>query len=345
MRMKHITAASMQEALQIAKRELGDDAVLLETKNSGANGITVVFAVDEEDPIAFDDFPPLPELDFTPEIPRATSAGPLVEHPVFAVLEEAFAYHAVPKELGARLLKQAMAAPIPPGALMDVAESVLADALAKVLVFKPIATGAPIAPAKILLLVGPHGAGKTSAIAKLATELTLNKQRVVLVSADNDRMGATDTLQSLADLLKCECHVLDTRQELKAIAQQYLGQAWVLVDSTGANIYEFKQLKALGELATLQQVEPILTCPAGMDVAEAQELAGVFDFLPIERMVVTRLDAVRRLGSLFAALTAGGYALANFSQAASPSHACLPASAPALARLMLRQTRERTTTH
>ena len=31
------------------------------------------------------------------------------------------------------------------------------------------------------------------------------------------------------------------------------------------NIYEFQQLKALGELAGLQGIEPILTCPAGMD--------------------------------------------------------------------------------
>lgn len=341
MRMKQITAATMQEALQIAKRELGDDAVLLDTKKSNGSGITVTFAVDESDPISFDDLPPMPEPDFTPNISRAATAFADIAHPAFTILQEAFVYHALPAALAQSLLKQAQH--VPTGGLMDVAESLLAEALSKVLVFKPIATAAPIPPSRVLMLVGPHGAGKTSAIAKLATELTLHKRRVVLVSADNDRLGATDTLQGLADLLKCECQVLDSRAELKELAKRYLGQAWVLVDSTGANIYEFKQLKALGDLATLQQIEPILTCPAGMDKEEALELAGVFDFLPIERMIVTRLDATRRLGSLFAALTAGGYALSNFSQSASPSEACSPASAPALARLMLRHARERIT--
>lgn len=343
MRMKQITAATMQEALQIAKRELGDDAVLLDTKKNNGSSITVTFAIDESDPISFDDLPPMPEPDFTPDISRASAAMADIAHPALDIISEALTYHAVPLPLAQRLIRQAQSQHMPTGALMDVAETLLAEALGKILVFKPIATAAAIPPAKVLMLVGPHGAGKTSAIAKLAAELTLHKRRVVLVSADNERMGATDTLQNLAEMLKCECHVLDTRTELKELAQKYLGQAWVLVDSTGANIYEFKQLKALGELATLQQIEPILTCPAGMDAQEALELAGVFSFLPIERMIVTRLDAARRLGSVFAALSAGGYALSNFSQSASPSEACLPASAPALARLMLRHARERLT--
>lgn len=343
MRMKHIQAATMQEALQIAKRDLGDDAVLLETKKNNGSGITVVFAIDESDPFSFDDLPPMPEPDFTPEIPRATAASAGIEHPAFELIDEALVYHAVPLELAAALRKQLRAQYVAPGALIEVAENLLAEALGKVLAFKPIGTGAPIAPLKALMLVGPHGAGKTSALAKLATELTLHRQRVVLVSADNERMGATDTLQSLADLLRCEFQIADTRAELKELVGRYLGQAWVLIDSPGANIYEFKQLKALGELASLQNVEPVLTCPSGMDREEAAELAAVFDFLPIERMIMTRLDATRRLGCLFSALTAGGYALANFSQSASPSEACSPASAPALARLMLRHTRERTT--
>ena len=43
----------------------------------------------------------------------------------------------------------------------------------------------------------------------------------------------------------------------------------------GANIYEFAQLKALGEFAGLQGVEPILTCAAGMDSAKPLKTASV----------------------------------------------------------------------
>jgi flagellar biosynthesis protein FlhF len=340
--MKHITAGTMQEALQIAKKELGDNAVLLETKKNGKEGITVIFAVDEEDPIDFlDDL--LAQEAYVPEIPRATVAAPEITHPAFELLQEVMQYHDVPASMTGRLFTQLHAQHIPAGHLIDVAELMLAEALSRMFAFNAVGTAAPIPPARVLMLVGPHGAGKTSAIAKLATELTLHRRRIVLVSADNERMGATDALQNLSDLLDCELVLADNRAELKDIIRQYQGQAWVLVDSPGVNIYEFQQLKALGELASLQGVEAILTCPAGMDRQEAQEMAGVFSFLAIERMVVTRLDATRRLGSLFATLDAGGYQLANFSQSASPSEACLPASAPALARLMLRHVRERVT--
>lgn len=339
MRMKHITAATMQEAMAIAKRDLGDDAVLLDTKKNNGTSVTVVFAIDEIAPIIFDDMPELPQPTSF-DIPRANVTGTVISHPAFPIIREALGYHAVPRELSERIMKQVQSQHIPAGELYEVAEKLLAEALGQILVFKPIASAAPVPPAKALMLVGPHGAGKTLAIAKLATELTLHKQRIVLLSADTERLGAADTLQSLAGLLGCECRIVTNRQELKEATKQYLGHAWVLVDSAGANIYEFKQLKALGELAGLADIEPILTCPAGLDPYEAQEMASVFDFLPIERMILTKLDATRRLGSVFATLGAGGYAVANLSQSASPTEACLPASAPALSRLMLRQAKE-----
>lgn len=142
-------------------------------------------------------------------------------------------------------------------------------------------------------------------------------------------MGAADTLAGLCGLLKCSFHIAEDRAALKPLLREYLGRAWVLVDSTGVNIYEFQQLKALGELAGLTGVEPILTCPAGMDApGEAQEMASVLSFLGIERMVATGVDATRRLGSLFTAVHAGGLALANMSNSAKPTEACTPATRP-----------------
>ena len=88
-------------------------------------------------------------------------------------------------------------------------------------------------------------------------------------------------------------------------------------------------------------MEPILACPAGLDIAEANEMAAVLGFLGIERMIATKVDATRRLSSIFAALTSGGLALANMSSSAKPTQACSPASPAALARLMLRPVRER----
>ncbi len=346
MKLKQISAKNMQEAMVLARSELGEDAVLLESKKLSGGGIVVTFAIETPETSLFDDSlieDPAAILPFSPNIPRATTARAEISHPAAQMIAEAIEQHQVPISLAEKILFRVAATRFPPEALIDAAETVLADALNAVLVFKPIATAAPVAPHKALMLVGAHGVGKTSAIAKIATELTLHKKRIVLISSDNERLGAADTLQGLADLLKCEFHMAEDRATLKPLIKQYLGQAWILIDTAGVNIYEFKQLKALGELATLQDIEPILTCPSGIDPFEAQETANVLGFLNIERMIVTRADASRRLSSLFAALASGGFALSNMSSSASPSDACIPMSAAGLARLMLRTAREKMT--
>jgi flagellar biosynthesis protein FlhF len=341
MKMKQIRAGSMQEAMNLARSELGEDAVLLDTKRL-REGLLVTFAIEEPEE-SIEDFVDSPAdiLPFTTTVGRATSAMAEINHPAHDLIMQAIRDHHVPQGMAEKLEHQLRRTQFTAGALTEVAESTLAQLLSAVLSFKPIATAAPMAPARAFMLVGPHGAGKTSALAKFATELTMHKKRVVLISCDNERLGASDALARLADILKCPFHMADSRAALKSLIAPLLAQSWVLIDTTGINIYEFASLKALGELAGLQGIEPILTCPAGMDATEAQEMAAVLDFLDIERMIVTRTDATRRLSSIFAALSSGSLALANMSQSALPSEACIPLSAASMARLMLRTTHER----
>lgn len=351
MKMKKISAVTMKDAMELARRELGENAVLIDSKKAASGGgLIVTFAIEEDDHLLLDDAP-LPQsvpnyadiLPFTPEIPKPATAKVELAHPAYQILHEALEYHRLPAPLREKLTQHIERQSLVPDALIDVAETALAKALTALLPFKPIALAEDTAPARALMLVGPHGAGKTATIAKLATTLTLQKKPVVIISTDTERMGGVDALSTLGSLLKCEVVVSDSRAHLKNLVAKLSGKAWVLVDSAGANIYEFSALKVLGEFASLQGVEPVLTCPAGMDREEAEEMAAVFQFLTIERMIITRLDATRRLSSVFAALTAGGYALANFTNSASPTDACQPFSAAALARLMLRQARERLT--
>ncbi len=346
MKMKKISAASIQEALAMARKELGEDAVLLETKKGVGKGVIVTFAVDEPDEDLFagdfanDDIAPH-IIPFSAEIKRPATAKAEINHPAIDLINEALEYHAVPDLLRQRMLINLHKTRLKPDSVIEVAETALADVLTTCIPFAPIATALKSPPPRALMFVGPHGAGKTSAIAKLATELTLKKQKIVLISTDLERLGGTDSLAKLSAILSCEFHICESRAELKAVIAAYQQKSWILIDSTGANIYAFKQMKTLGELASLPSIEPILVCPAGMDADEAREMAGVFDFLTIERMIITRLDAVRRLKSLFSVHISGGYALANFSNSASPSDACQPLTPIALSRLMLRHARDR----
>jgi flagellar biosynthesis protein FlhF len=338
MKMKQIAAKDMQEAMALARRDLGDDAILLNTRKM-PKGIIVTFATESYDS-------PLP-LDATDDvlanihIPSPTVRYVQADHPALKMIDQALDYHAIPEPMLSRLKIAVRGAHIPAATMADSAEAILAEALEKLFQFQALTESSSL-PSKALMLVGAQGAGKTTTIAKLATMLALKKKPLVLISTDTERFGGTEALSGLADILKAPFKIAQDRAELKAYVKQYLGKAWILIDSFGVNIYEFTELKALGEFASLQDVEPILVCPAGIDAAESQEMASVFSFLPIGRMLITRADATRHFSNIFAALSHARYTLTNVSSSSRPADPCEPLTPILLAKLMLRSTRERT---
>ena len=122
---------------------------------------------------------------------RDFARGMDAAHPTIDIIAGALEMHGVPISLSEKILMHLTKVRFKPDSLIDAAEAALAESLSHAFVFKPIATGAPVAPQKAMMFVGPHGAGKTAAIAKFATELTMHKKRVVIISTDNERMGAT----------------------------------------------------------------------------------------------------------------------------------------------------------
>lgn len=342
MRMKQISAANMQEAMLFARRQLGEDAVLLEQRKSG-QGVIVTFAVEDESPLPdlSDDPPPAPPPSArTPTQPASPAAASAAAAPASrGFLTDAIANHRLPAPLSATL-QAAITARAGSGAVtVEAAQEALSQACLNLVRLSPILTTTP-PPARALMLVGPHGAGKTSSIIKLATELTRNQQPLTLISCDRERLGGAESLEKLATLLGANFHIAETRAPLKALLPRAIGAGWVLIDSAGVNCYAFEEMKKLGELASLNLVEPVLVVPGGLDAEESAEMASVFDFLAIERMIVTRLDAVRRLGSVFSALARGSYALANYTDSAAATAACHPFTTDALAAFLLRSARD-----
>lgn len=328
----------MQEAMALARRDLGEDAILLNTRKV-PKGLIVTFGME-----AFDaPLPADPADNFIDDvhIPAPSVRQIEIDHPAFEVIDKSLEYHAIPEPLLSRLKIAVRGTPVPAATTMDAAEKLLSDVLAKQFIFQPLTAGKQ-PPAKALMLVGMHGAGKTTTIAKLATMLAIEKKPLLLISTDIEGFGGTDSLTGLADILKVPFLIARDRAELKMMVKQHLGKAWILVDSFGVNIYAFNELKALGELASLQDVDPLLVCPAGIDAAESQEMASVFSFLPIERMIVTRADATRHLNSVFAALSNARYQFTHISTSARPADACAPLTPTLLAQLMLTPQRERT---
>lgn len=338
MRMKKIQAADMQEALQIARREIGDDAIMLQSQKVAGGGIIVTFALDDDDlhdHQQFADTPPAPKpvvKETPPTLKPRDSASAL------QLAEDVFRWHGAPKNLQATILEAARRTKQVQGEIVDATQDLLSDALAHSLKFAPI-TGERTQRA--IMCVGTPGVGKTYTIAKLATDAVKRGASVHVITTDTSRPSAYDQLAAFTEILGIPLDIAESRAKLRELLRGRTPDTYTLIDTAGCNPYDFQELKQLGELAKQQEIEPVLILSLGIDASEAQEIAGVFSFLDIERLLITRVDCARRMGGVLAAVEAGQYALSNTSASLKVADGCPPLTSSSLAELLLRPARER----
>jgi len=174
--------------------------------------------------------------------------------------------------------------------------------LARVLRFDrlPLAPGGPP-----LLFVGPPGAGKTLTVARLATRLVMEGTMPLVVTADGRRAGASEQLAALTRLLGIGLAVAGHPVALTRAVAQRQGEVPVLIDLPGSDPLEPLEREELAALAAAFGAALVAVLPAGLDPAEATDLAAAYHEAGAERMVATRLDCARRLGSVLAAAAAG----------------------------------------
>ncbi|UFN48284.1 GTPase [Roseomonas sp. OT10] len=223
------------------------------------------------------------------ELPPAAPGAPDPGAPQLLRPRLSLARHNLPPALAARL------------------QGPLAPALAACFTFAPLPDGG----GPVLALMGPPGAGKTLTCAKLATRDVLSGGVPLVVTADSTRAGAVEQLAAFTRLLGVTLEaVASPGQAARSLAGRRPGQL-ALLDTAGCDPFDTAQ--AAGLLALLQETgaEPVLVLPAGLDVQEAAELARAFAALGARRMVPTRLDVARRLGSVLAAAEAGALLLAE----------------------------------
>ncbi len=178
----------------------------------------------------------------------------------------------------------------------------LRTALASVLTFEalPLHRGGPP-----LLFAGPPGAGKTLTVARLATRLVMAGITPLVVTADGRRAGATEQLAAFTRLLGLNLVVASHPVTLaRAIAGRPPG-APALIDLPGSDPFVAQEREELAALAATATGQVVAVLPAGLDPAEATDLAAAYAETGARFLVATKLDLARRIGGVLAAADCG----------------------------------------
>lgn len=142
----------------------------------------------------------------------------------------------------------------------------------------------------VMALVGPTGVGKTTTIAKIAARALLESRRkVALITVDNYRIGAREHLGRYGELMHLPVHVAGDRNALVAALTKSADADLVLIDTAGRSDRE--AIAAQGSLLrAIPGVELHLVLSAASGARELAAAARRFRDPAPTRMIFTKLD-------------------------------------------------------
>lgn len=157
----------------------------------------------------------------------------------------------------------------------------------------------------VAVLIGPTGAGKTTTIAKLAARFVMEQgaDGVVMISADNRRIGAHEQLLAFGKLLGIP--VLHAREprELDSMLAALADKKLVLVDSAGMDQADLQNPGRLpGFNNRSGDVRHYLVLPATMQRVAMDRILSVLRKAGIAGCILTKVDEAAALGDAFTSL-------------------------------------------
>ena len=154
---------------------------------------------------------------------------------------------------------------------------------------------------KKVVFVGPTGAGKTTTIAKLATDFALRKRKkVAMVSLDTYRIGAVDQLRIYGEIMGVPVETAGNPKELQGLVRKHADKDLLLIDTTGKSHRDkayASQLRVM--LDELGRVETQLVLSLTTQERIFQEALKQFSLLGVDRVLFTKMDEGMNFGSLF----------------------------------------------
>lgn len=331
MRLKTFTARTMKEAMQMVRDTIGEDAVIIATRDEADGGVRVTAALDPDArPAATENASflahekPIDDWVYADDDDSVT---------VVEDITEAMLRHAVPDDV----LDVITSAAAVMG--LDESRSALNAALQNLFNFKPLPQAGYD---RALMVVGAPGAGKTLAVAKMAARATMNGLKVAVITTDTVRAGGVEQLEAFTRLMKIPLKKAEDAAALKRAMAECSGVDQLIIDTPGANPFQPDTMKELARMIHAGPIEPIMVLPAGLDADESGEMARVFAALGARSILPSRIDVARRLGGLLAAAHQADLSFTDVSDTARVADGLVPLTPKRLTQLLMPRPKEAT---
>ncbi len=321
MHIKRFKGRTAKEAIRHVKEELGDNALIIDTRKAPAGGyVEILAAVDHDgdeknhrttgrqrETHLLKELRELKEFLFC-----MMKDGKRPVAKVFTSLEEELVKEGLDRRLARNLIFKALTHMREKMENRGCLKRYIKNRL-----LGSVATRDPLHPRSrtLMAFVGPSGAGKTTTIAKLASIQALkNNKKIALISMDTYRVGATEQLTLYGKIIGVPTRRVDSLDELVRVVELHTDKDCIFLDTAGRSLADRDHMRRLGELS---RIMPYMRLNLVMSVQSQNEFIyqtlDRYSRVGIDYLTFTKLDEGRVFGSIFNAALYCGKPLAYFT--------------------------------
>jgi flagellar biosynthesis protein FlhF len=154
---------------------------------------------------------------------------------------------------------------------------------------------------KVVFFVGPTGVGKTTTLAKIAAKLVLeNKYKIGLITCDTYRISAVDQLKTYSDILELPLEIAYNQEDMIKALTYFKDKDIILVDTAGRNHKDVDQREDLKKIIeTANKKETYLVLSAATELKTLNSIVNNYSFIEDFKIIFTKVDETETYGNLF----------------------------------------------
>ncbi len=211
---------------------------------------------------------------------------------------------------------------------------------ARKLIVKNIRTLPPLEKGdkrKIVTFTGSTGCGKTTSLVKLAIVMKLVLESdVMVVSADTEKVGGAEQLQTYASIAGIPFRVVYTGEEIKKLLNEENSRDFILIDTTGVSQKDFGKIKEIKDIIDAAGPDyNFLVISAVTGSSVVSQILENFEILKPSALIISKLDEAPVLGNIIESLKNVSLPVAYITNGQKIPDDIEPADTRALSKIVL----------
>ena len=157
--------------------------------------------------------------------------------------------------------------------------------------------------ARIVFFIGPTGVGKTTTIAKIASQYSVTeKKKVALVTTDTYRIKAAEQLRTYADILEVSFRVSYNEDDMNEALSEFKSCDYIFVDTAGYSPKDAEKRKEMKQLLDaakkISQIEAYLVLSVTTKYRDLMTICDLYKEMTEYKLIFTKLDETETYGNM-----------------------------------------------